>query len=48
VGRFKKYQATIGNMIAKRDIRTYSSVAMNFKGNLTKPRTGAPALALYA
>jgi (4S)-4-hydroxy-5-phosphonooxypentane-2,3-dione isomerase len=29
---FKKYQATIGNMIAKRDIRTYSSVAMNFKG----------------
>ena len=30
---FKKYQATTGNMIAKRDIRTYSSVAMNFKGN---------------
>jgi (4S)-4-hydroxy-5-phosphonooxypentane-2,3-dione isomerase len=30
---FKKYQATIGKMIAKRDIRTYSSVAMNFKGN---------------
>ena len=30
---FKKYQATVGNMIAKRDIRTYSSVAMNFKGN---------------
>ena len=30
---FKKYQATVGSMIAKRDIRTYSSVAMNFKGN---------------
>ena len=30
---FKKYQATVGNMIAKRDIRTYSSVAMNFKGS---------------
>ena len=30
---FKKYQTTVGNMIAKRDIRTYSSVAMNFKGN---------------
>lgn len=30
---FKKYQATIGNMIANRDIRTLSSVAMNFKGN---------------
>ena len=30
---FKKYQATVGNMIAKRDIRTYSPVAMNFKGS---------------
>jgi autoinducer 2-degrading protein len=30
---FKKYQATVGSMIAKRDIRTYSSVAMNFQGN---------------
>jgi len=30
--RFKKYQATTGNMIAKRDIRTFSSVAMNMKG----------------
>ena len=30
---FKKYLATVGNMIAKRDIRTYSSVAMNFKVN---------------
>jgi quinol monooxygenase YgiN len=30
--RFKKYQATTANMVAKRDIRTYSSVAMNFKG----------------
>lgn len=30
---FRKYQATVGNMIVKRDIRTYSSVAMNFKGN---------------
>jgi quinol monooxygenase YgiN len=30
---FKKYQTTVGNMIAKRDIRTYSSVAMNFKKN---------------
>jgi quinol monooxygenase YgiN len=30
---FKKYLATVGNMIAKRDIRTYSAVAMNFKGN---------------
>ena len=29
---FKKYQATTGNMIAKRDIRTFSSVAMNMKG----------------
>ena len=26
--RFKKYQATTGNMIAKRNIRTFSSVAM--------------------
>ena len=25
---FKKYQATVGNMIAKRDVRTFSSVAM--------------------
>ena len=25
---FKKYQATVGNMIAKRNIRTFSSVAM--------------------
>jgi quinol monooxygenase YgiN len=25
--RFKKYQAATGNMIAKRDIRTFSSVA---------------------
>ena len=30
---FKKYQATVGSMIAKRDIRTYSPVAMNFKGS---------------
>ena len=30
---FRKYQATVGNMIVKRDIRTYSSVAMNLKGN---------------
>jgi len=30
---FKKCQATVGNMIAKRDIRTYSPVAMNFKGS---------------
>ena len=30
---FKKYQAKVGNMIAKRDIRSYSSVAMNFKEN---------------
>ena len=29
---FKKYQATTANMIAKRDIRAFSSVAMNFKG----------------
>ena len=26
--RFKKYQATTGNMIAKRNVRTFSSVAM--------------------
>jgi quinol monooxygenase YgiN len=26
--RFKKYQAMIGNMIAKRNVRTFSSVAM--------------------
>jgi quinol monooxygenase YgiN len=25
---FKKYQATTGNMIAKRNVRTFSSVAM--------------------
>jgi len=30
--RFKKYQATTANMIAKRDIRAFSSVAMNMKG----------------
>jgi len=30
--RFKKYSATTGNMVAKRDIRTFSSVAMNIKG----------------
>src|SRR5262249_12460856 len=29
---FKKYQATVGNMIAKRDIRAFSPVAMNMKG----------------
>ena len=29
--RFKKYQATTANMIAKRDIRAFSSVAMNMK-----------------
>jgi autoinducer 2-degrading protein len=29
---FKKYQATTGNMIAKRDIRAFSSVAINMKG----------------
>jgi len=29
---FKKYQAATANMIAKRDIRTFSSVAMNMKG----------------
>ena len=30
--RFKKYQATTANMIAKRDIRAFSSVAINMKG----------------
>src|SRR5262245_16225407 len=30
---FKKYQPTVGHTIAKLDIRTYSSIAMNFKGN---------------
>ena len=30
--RFKKYQAATANMIAKRDIRAFSSVAMNMKG----------------
>jgi (4S)-4-hydroxy-5-phosphonooxypentane-2,3-dione isomerase len=30
--RFKKYQATTANMVAKRDIRVFSPVAMNFKG----------------
>jgi autoinducer 2-degrading protein len=30
--RFKKYQATTANMVAKRDIRAFSSVAMNMKG----------------
>src|SRR5262249_101981 len=30
---FKKYPRTVGNIIPKLDIRTYSSVAMNFKGN---------------
>ena len=29
--RFKKYQATTANMVAKRDIRAFSPVAMNFK-----------------
>jgi (4S)-4-hydroxy-5-phosphonooxypentane-2,3-dione isomerase len=29
--RFKKYQVTTANMVAKRDIRVFSSVAMNFK-----------------
>jgi autoinducer 2-degrading protein len=29
--RFKKYEATAANMIAKRDIRAFSSVAMNMK-----------------
>jgi quinol monooxygenase YgiN len=30
--RFKKYQAATANMIAKRDIRAFSSVATNMKG----------------
>ena len=30
--RFKKYQAATANMISKRDIRAFSSVAMNMKG----------------
>src|SRR5262249_11390874 len=30
--RFKNYQAATANMIAKRDIRAFSSVAMNMKG----------------
>jgi autoinducer 2-degrading protein len=30
--RFKKYQATTANMVAKRDIRVFSPIAMNFKG----------------
>ena len=29
--RFKKYQTTTANMVAKRDIRAFSPVAMNFK-----------------
>jgi len=29
---FKKYQATTANMVAKRDVRSFSSVAMNTKG----------------
>src|SRR5260221_10838732 len=29
--RFKKYQATTANMVAKRDIRAFSPVAMNIK-----------------
>jgi quinol monooxygenase YgiN len=29
---FKKYQATTANMISKRDIRAFSSVAINMKG----------------
>ena len=29
---FKKYQATTANMVAKRDIRAFSSVAINMKG----------------
>jgi len=29
--RFKKYQATTANMVAKRDIRAFSPVAMNMK-----------------
>jgi quinol monooxygenase YgiN len=30
--RFKKYAATTANMVAKRDIRVFSPVTMNFKG----------------
>jgi autoinducer 2-degrading protein len=30
--RFKKYQAATGNMISKRDVRAFSSVAINMKG----------------
>ena len=29
---FKEYQATTANMIAKREVRQFSSVAMNMKG----------------
>jgi quinol monooxygenase YgiN len=29
---FKKYQGTTANMVAKRDVRAFSSVAMNTKG----------------
>jgi (4S)-4-hydroxy-5-phosphonooxypentane-2,3-dione isomerase len=29
---YKKYQATTSNMVAKRDVRAFSSVAMNVKG----------------
>ena len=29
--RFKKYQTTTANMVAKRDMRAFSPVAMNFK-----------------
>jgi len=29
---FKKYQATTANMVAKREVRNFSSVAMNMKG----------------
>jgi quinol monooxygenase YgiN len=29
---FKKYQTTTANMVAKRDVRGFSSVAMNMKG----------------
>ena len=29
---FKKYQATTANMVAKREIRAFSPVAMNIKG----------------
>ena len=30
--RFKKYQVATGNMISKRDVRAFSSVAINMKG----------------